>query len=72
MSDVGWDVYQLPVLDTLYVRKPKRRRGFGAQLVKDFLDSHPTGDVGISTPISEGLLKGKSACGHFWSMLPQL
>ncbi|XP_073706272.1 protein FAM169B [Garra rufa] len=48
--------YQLPVLDTLFVRPHWRRNGLALQMLKDFCLSQPSeSSLGISFPLSPGM-----------------
>ncbi|XP_051952609.1 protein FAM169B isoform X2 [Xyrauchen texanus] len=48
--------YQLPVLDTMFVRSYWRRNGFALQMLEDFCSSQPSeGILGISFPMSSGM-----------------
>ncbi|KAA0714962.1 Soluble lamin-associated protein of 75 kDa [Triplophysa tibetana] len=48
--------YQLPVLDTVFVRSLWRRKGLALQMLEDFCLSQPTeGILGISFPMSTGM-----------------
>ena len=58
LSDCAFETYAMPMLDTMYVRKSMRRRGFAQRLVEDFICTHSGNDIGISDPISNGMLKG--------------
>ncbi|XP_019912083.2 protein FAM169B isoform X1 [Esox lucius] len=50
--------YQLPVLDTVFVRTQWRRRGLGLQILADFCTSLPNEKViGLSCPISPSMIK---------------
>ncbi|XP_058501411.1 protein FAM169B-like [Solea solea] len=45
--------YLLPVLDTVLVRRSRRRRGFGLKMLQDFCSSFATEEfVGLSAPLS--------------------
>uniref|UniRef100_A0A3B4A2T2 Uncharacterized protein n=1 Tax=Periophthalmus magnuspinnatus TaxID=409849 RepID=A0A3B4A2T2_9GOBI len=49
--------YELPVLDTIYVRGHCRRRGFGLLMLQDFCDMFPDESVlGVSSPLSAGMM----------------
>lgn len=51
--------YQLPVLDTVFVRCHSRRTGLALQMLEDFCLSQPTeGILGISFPMSTGMYGG--------------
>ncbi|KAL1256814.1 hypothetical protein QQF64_012359 [Cirrhinus molitorella] len=48
--------YQLPVLDTLFVRSHWRRTGLALQMLEDFCSSQPSETIlGISFPLSPGM-----------------
>ncbi|XP_051512438.1 protein FAM169B isoform X2 [Myxocyprinus asiaticus] len=48
--------YQLPVLDTVFVRSYWRRNGLALQMLEDFCSSQPSeGILGISFPMSSGM-----------------
>ncbi|XP_062403330.1 protein FAM169B [Sardina pilchardus] len=50
--------YLLPVLDTLFVRTPWRRKGLALQMLEDFCSSFPQEEVlGVSYPISARMYK---------------
>ncbi|KPP64675.1 hypothetical protein Z043_116952, partial [Scleropages formosus] len=50
------ECYQLPVLDTVFVRKHWRRRGFALWILGDFCSSFSKEEtVGISSPISANM-----------------
>ncbi|KAJ0044130.1 hypothetical protein NL108_010686, partial [Boleophthalmus pectinirostris] len=49
--------YELPVLDTIFVRSHCRRRGFGLLMLQDFCDMFPNEDVlGVSSPLSVSMV----------------
>lgn len=51
--------YQLPVLDTVFVRSHWRRTGLALQMLEDFCSSQPSeGILGISFPMSPGMYGG--------------
>ncbi|XP_044047932.1 protein FAM169B isoform X2 [Siniperca chuatsi] len=55
--------YQLPVLDTVLVRRSWRRRGFGLQMLKDLCSSFSTeGFLGVSSPLSPSMV---AVCRRF-------
>ncbi|XP_007903531.2 soluble lamin-associated protein of 75 kDa isoform X1 [Callorhinchus milii] len=43
--------YQLPVLDTIFVRKKHRGKGYGLQMLEDFVDSFTEDMLGLKYPI---------------------
>lgn len=52
--------YLLPVLDTVLVRRSRRRRGFGLQMLEDFCSSFSTETyVGVSSPLSPSMVAGQ-------------
>ncbi|KAM4678389.1 protein FAM169B-like [Discoglossus pictus] len=55
--------YLLPVLDTMFVRKTRRRRGLGTQMLQDFCQSfRREAALGVSCPISAAMYQ---VCGKF-------
>ncbi|XP_061533407.1 protein FAM169B isoform X2 [Phycodurus eques] len=55
--------YQMPVLDTVLVRRSWRRRGLGLKMLADFCSSFPSEEVlGISVPLSASMV---AVCRHF-------
>ncbi|XP_071965171.1 uncharacterized protein [Antedon mediterranea] len=48
--------WQLSVLDTVYVSSNHRRQGYGLLVIRDFLNTFPDEDLGISEPVSESML----------------
>lgn len=49
--------YELPVLDTIFVRSHCRRRGFGLLMLEDFCNMFPNEQVlGISSPLSTSMV----------------
>lgn len=54
--------YELPVLDTIFVRNRCRRRGFGLLMLEDFYNMFPTEEVlGVSAPLSAGMVAATSS-----------
>lgn len=51
--------YTMPVLDTAYIRSECRRKGFGTEILYDMIRYFPNKDIGLSKPISDGMLKGE-------------
>nr|XP_019964348.1 PREDICTED: protein FAM169B-like isoform X1 [Paralichthys olivaceus] len=48
--------YLLPVLDTVLVRRSRRRRGFALQMLQDFCSSFATEEfLGVSSPLSPSM-----------------
>uniref|UniRef100_H3AKJ8 Family with sequence similarity 169 member B n=1 Tax=Latimeria chalumnae TaxID=7897 RepID=H3AKJ8_LATCH len=67
----GWtsQCYQLPVLDTLFVRRKHRRLGLGMKMLCDFCRSGSTEEaLGISRPISVAMYK---VCHKFLQSHPE-
>ncbi|CAL9697061.1 unnamed protein product [Knipowitschia caucasica] len=49
--------YELPVLDTIYVRPDWRRRGFALLMLGDFCETFPNEELlGVSAPLSVGMV----------------
>ncbi|XP_069079922.1 soluble lamin-associated protein of 75 kDa isoform X1 [Pleurodeles waltl] len=44
--------YQLPVLDTMFVRRRHREKDFGLQMLEDFVDSFSEDTLGLRYPVS--------------------
>ncbi|XP_047189494.1 protein FAM169B isoform X1 [Scophthalmus maximus] len=56
--------YLLPVLDTLLVRRRRRRSGFALRMLEDFCSSFAAEEfLGISAPLSPGMAAGSSCSG---------
>ncbi|XP_060116322.1 protein FAM169B-like [Heteronotia binoei] len=61
--------YQLPVLDTVFVRKKFRRCGLGTAMLQDFCETFATEDaLGISCPISAEMYQ---VCRQFLDTHPE-
>ncbi|KAE8618306.1 hypothetical protein XENTR_v10009350 [Xenopus tropicalis] len=61
--------YQLPVLDTVFVRKNWRRQGVGAKMLQDYSQAFPEESVlGISSPISPAMY---TVCHKFLTCNPK-
>ncbi|XP_070764045.1 protein FAM169B [Enoplosus armatus] len=55
--------YQLPVLDTVLVRRSWRRRGFGLRMLEDLCSSFSTEEfLGVSSPLSPSMV---AVCRRF-------
>lgn len=52
--------YQLPVLDSMFVRKCHRGYGHGLQILEDFVDSFRSTSLGLKYPLSPALYKGNN------------
>ncbi|KAL0968265.1 hypothetical protein UPYG_G00264480 [Umbra pygmaea] len=62
--------YQLPVLDTVFVRTQWRRRGLALQILADFCASlQKEEEIGLSYPITPSMIK---VCKKFLVMNPEL
>ncbi|XP_072138178.1 protein FAM169B, partial [Mobula birostris] len=61
--------YQLPVLDTVFVRKKHRRLGLGLRMLSDFCSQFPANqDLGISRPISPAMYR---VCHRYLQARPE-
>ncbi|XP_022608762.1 trichohyalin-like [Seriola dumerili] len=49
--------YQLPVMDSMYVRKCQRGKGFGLQMLEDFVLSFKEDCLGLRYPITKSMYK---------------
>ncbi|XP_072404002.1 uncharacterized protein [Chiloscyllium punctatum] len=47
--------YQLPILDTIFVRKKHRGKGYGLQMLEDFVDSFTEDMLGLRYPLSPSM-----------------
>lgn len=55
--------YELPVLDTVFVRKKCRRQGLGTAMLQDFCDTFQEDEaLGVSFPISPSMYQGNPNC----------
>ncbi|KAI5612893.1 soluble lamin-associated protein of 75 kDa, partial [Silurus asotus] len=59
--------YFLPVLDTIFVRKAHRGKGFGLQMLEDFVDSFNEDELGLRYPLSPAMT---SVCRHYLDRYP--
>ncbi|XP_067294294.1 midasin AAA ATPase-domain containing protein isoform X2 [Pseudorasbora parva] len=59
--------YQLPVMDTVFVRKCHRGKGHGIKILEDFVDSFRNEYIGLKFPLSEAMYK---VCEKYFSMYP--
>lgn len=55
--------YQLPVLDSMFVRKHQRGNGHGLQILEDFVDSFKNNCLGLKFPLSKAMYKGNYVFG---------
>ncbi|XP_055518537.1 protein FAM169B isoform X2 [Leucoraja erinacea] len=62
--------YQLPVLDTIFVREGHRGRGLGREMLEDFCGLFPDGEeeLGISRPISAAMYR---VCHRYLQSRPE-
>ncbi|XP_072114010.1 soluble lamin-associated protein of 75 kDa-like [Mobula birostris] len=49
--------YQLPVLDTIFVRKKHRGKGYGLQMLEDFVDCFTEDALGLRYPLSPSMYR---------------
>ncbi|XP_038661410.1 soluble lamin-associated protein of 75 kDa isoform X2 [Scyliorhinus canicula] len=47
--------YQLPILDTIFVRKKHRGKGLGLQILEDFVDCFTEDSLGLKYPLSPSM-----------------
>ncbi|XP_064873685.1 soluble lamin-associated protein of 75 kDa-like isoform X2 [Oncorhynchus nerka] len=59
--------YQLPVMDTIFVRKCHRGNGHGLQMLEDFVDSFKDNQLGLKYPLSLTMYK---VCGRYLCRYP--
>ncbi|XP_075581789.1 soluble lamin-associated protein of 75 kDa-like [Pelecanus crispus] len=59
--------YQLPVLDTMFVRKKHRGKDFGLIMLEDFVDSFSEDTLGLRYPLSSFVY---IACKHYFEKYP--
>lgn len=50
--------YQLPVMDSIFVRKCHRGKGFGLQMLEDFVFSFKEEYLGLRYPLTKAMYKG--------------
>ncbi|XP_037338567.2 microtubule-associated protein futsch isoform X2 [Pungitius pungitius] len=56
-SSFSTSSYQLPVMDSLFIRKHLRRQGFGLQMLKDFVLSFREDCLGLRYPLTQFMYK---------------
>ncbi|XP_051875285.1 soluble lamin-associated protein of 75 kDa isoform X2 [Pristis pectinata] len=49
--------YQLPILDTIFVRKKHRGKGYGLQMLEDFVDCFTEDALGLRYPLSPSMYR---------------
>ncbi|XP_067424992.1 soluble lamin-associated protein of 75 kDa [Emydura macquarii macquarii] len=59
--------YQLPVLDTMFVRKKHRGKDFGLMMLEDFVDSFTEDALGLRYPLSSFIY---TACKQYFEKYP--
>ncbi|XP_030367098.1 soluble lamin-associated protein of 75 kDa-like [Strigops habroptila] len=59
--------YQLPVLDTMFIRKKHRGKDFGLIMLEDFVDSFTEDTLGLRYPLSSFM---HIACKHYFEKYP--
>lgn len=59
--------YQLPVLDTMFVRKKYRGKDFGLHMLEDFVDSFTEDALGLRYPLSSFMY---TACKQYFEKYP--
>ncbi|KAL8203730.1 UNVERIFIED_CONTAM: hypothetical protein K2H54_060371 [Gekko kuhli] len=59
--------YQLPVLDTMFVRKKHRGKDFGLLILEDFVDSFTEDTLGLRYPMTSFM---HSACQKYFEKYP--
>ncbi|KAL2779570.1 soluble lamin-associated protein of 75 kDa isoform 1 [Daubentonia madagascariensis] len=59
--------YQLPVLDTMFVRKKYRGKDFGLHMLEDFVDSFTEDALGLRYPLSSLMY---AACKQYFEKYP--
>uniref|UniRef100_A0A8D0DIU0 Family with sequence similarity 169 member A n=1 Tax=Salvator merianae TaxID=96440 RepID=A0A8D0DIU0_SALMN len=59
--------YQLPVLDTMFVRKNHRGKDFGLLMLEDFVDSFTEDTLGLRFPLTSFM---RAACQKYFERYP--
>ncbi|XP_027001505.2 myb-like protein X isoform X2 [Tachysurus fulvidraco] len=59
--------YQIPVMDTIFIRKDYRGHGHGLQILEDFIVSFRQEIMGLSYPLSPAMFK---VCKKYMSLYP--
>lgn len=67
------ETYQLDIVDSVFIRKSHRRRGFGTKLLGELMKIYPS-DLGFSRPTSKGMIylllkimkKNETKRDRFW------
>ncbi|XP_043096027.1 silent chromatin protein ESC1-like [Puntigrus tetrazona] len=59
--------YQLPVMDTLFVRKTHRGQGYAIKILEDFVGSFRNEYIGLKFPLTKAMFK---VCEKYFSVYP--
>uniref|UniRef100_A0A8C4SY36 Family with sequence similarity 169 member A n=1 Tax=Erpetoichthys calabaricus TaxID=27687 RepID=A0A8C4SY36_ERPCA len=59
--------YQLPVMNSIFLKKQHRGKGYGLQILEDFVDSFPGNALGLRYPLSPAMYK---VCKHYFDKYP--
>ncbi|XP_028312228.1 titin-like isoform X2 [Gouania willdenowi] len=59
--------YQLPVMDSMFVRKSHRGKGFGLQMLEDYVQSFEEDFLGLRCPLTKSMFK---VCEKFLGQYP--
>ncbi|KAL7839774.1 hypothetical protein SRHO_G00264320 [Serrasalmus rhombeus] len=59
--------YQLPIMDTIFIRKHHRGNGYGLQMLEDFVRSFKKDCLGLKYPLSPAMYK---VCKNYLSTYP--
>ncbi|GAA6091743.1 soluble lamin-associated protein of 75 kDa isoform X1 [Tachysurus ichikawai] len=59
--------YFLPVMDSIFVRKAHRGKGYGLQILEDFVDSFNEDELGLRYPLSPAMT---NVCRHYLDRYP--
>ncbi|XP_076854177.1 uncharacterized protein fam169aa [Brachyhypopomus gauderio] len=59
--------YQLPVMDTIFVRKSHRGNGYGLHMLEDFVDGFRSNFLGLKYPLKTAMYK---VCQQYLSKYP--
>ncbi|XP_046697798.1 uncharacterized protein fam169aa [Silurus meridionalis] len=60
--------YDLPIMDTIFVRKCHRSNGYGLQMLEDFVWSFKNDCIGLQRPLSPAMYK---VCEKYLNLHPQ-
>lgn len=52
--------YQMPVMDSIFVRKNQRGQGFGVKMLQDYVLSFKENSLGLRYPLPTSMYKGTS------------